>query len=58
VSENPREGPQDLISNDVAEGIVVVFEGVQIEQDEGQFPPTASRRDFSLQVNLEIPSVG
>jgi len=34
VSENFGEGLEDLIPDDVAEGVVVVFERVQIEQDQ------------------------
>ena len=40
------------------EGVIVVFERIQIEQDERQFPAALSRTDFSLEVELEMPAVG
>ena len=58
MHENFAERSQDLIPDDMPKGVVVVFERVQIEQHERQFPATLSRTDFSLEVELEMPAVG
>ena len=58
LHENFPECPQDLIPDDMPEGIIVVFERVQIEQYERQFPATLSRTDFSLEMELEMPAIG
>jgi hypothetical protein len=58
VSENFCECPQNAVPDDMAQGVVVFLEGIQIEQDERQFSATLSRGDFSLEVELEMAAVG
>ena len=42
----------------MAEGVIIVFERVQIEEYERQLLVTMSRANFSLEVELEMPAVG